>query len=351
MANWFVSMAGTEQGPFSDRQLKQLAVEGRLSRTDVVRREDQQKGCEAQKVKGLFETPPPLPAQASSSGTVVITRLPKSTGLLHSVRVMIDGQYHGSVGGGFPTGLLDFVASTKRSLSVDLPIGEHSVEVSGGFLTKTMTVNVSPGEKHLTMFFSNLGALGGGLNLIESTNSVRSNAQQLGTQLPNSPVAPNVQPSPPPPQIRSEKAAVATTSSFGVFAAIGCAAVVLLLLVSCAGLAIIGNSRVDQNSDIAFVKNSSLDEDRPGVSIEALANNFFGNPRWTSGKSASGQRFVNVTGDMTYMNKKVKGVLQFFVSDDSFEVGAFEINGVPQNQLVTAGLLIKMYEKFDSKRR
>lgn len=356
MANWFVLMAGTEQGPFTDRQLKQLASEGRLSRIDLVRREDQQKGCEAQKLKGLFEAPPPLPAtvatQTPSTGTLVITRLPKSTGLFHSVSVAIDGQYYGSVGGGFPIGLLDFATSKKRSLTVNIPAGHHTVEVAGGLLKNSLSVNVQPGEKHLTTFFSNLGVFGGGLNLAESASSVASIAQPIGTQLPQSPISVNVQPLPQlQPKVNTHSTAVARSGSFGVMAAIGCGAVFLILIVTCAGLSIIGNSSFGQSSDVTFVKNSSLLPERPGVSIDALVNSFFGKPRWTSGKAASGQRLVNVSGDMMYLSKKVKGEIQFFVTDKSLEVSAFEINGVPQNKLITAGLIVKMYEEFDGKRR
>jgi hypothetical protein len=54
MANWFVTKNGKQHGPFTDGQLKKLAIDGKLSRTDHVRREDQQSGVEAEKLKGLL---------------------------------------------------------------------------------------------------------------------------------------------------------------------------------------------------------------------------------------------------------------------------------------------------------
>lgn len=63
MANWFVTKDGKQHGPFTDGQLKRLANEGRLSGTDIVRREDQQVGVEANRLRGLFDLPANNPTE------------------------------------------------------------------------------------------------------------------------------------------------------------------------------------------------------------------------------------------------------------------------------------------------
>jgi hypothetical protein len=81
--------------------------------------------------------------------------------------------------------------------------------------------------------------------------------------------------------------------------------------------------------------------------IGEAIDGFFANPKWSSGTSEQGVEFVNAEGKITYANKEVNAVLQFKLSKDkkTFEVNALEFNGVPQNQLMIAGLLDKIYEK------
>jgi hypothetical protein len=73
MAKWFIQRNGKQAGPFESAQLKQLAAEGKIRPEDQIRRDDQDKWHNAEKVKGLFEPvakPPdtvnkePLPATA-----------------------------------------------------------------------------------------------------------------------------------------------------------------------------------------------------------------------------------------------------------------------------------------------
>ncbi len=64
MAKWYVQRGEKEFGPFEDKQLKQLAENGKLKPIDVVRREDRQTGRPASEIKGLFpdaNEPPDLP--------------------------------------------------------------------------------------------------------------------------------------------------------------------------------------------------------------------------------------------------------------------------------------------------
>ena len=78
--------------------------------------------------------------------------------------------------------------------------------------------------------------------------------------------------------------------------------------------------------------------------VEQAVDGFFGSPEWESGQSDDGVKFVNITGEMTYMEKPVKGVVQFRIGEDgkSFNYQAFELNGIPQNQFVAMALIRKM---------
>ena len=54
---------------------------------------------------------------------------------------------------------------------------------------------------------------------------------------------------------------------------------------------------------------------------------------------------VNATGKITYMDKEVKAEIQFIVNKDNgtFNMNAFEMNGIPQNVFMVAGLINKMF--------
>jgi hypothetical protein len=69
MANWFVTIEGKEQGPLTNGQLRQLAVEGQLQPNDLVSREGLAASIVAGKIRGLFppESAPGKPTGAEPS--------------------------------------------------------------------------------------------------------------------------------------------------------------------------------------------------------------------------------------------------------------------------------------------
>ena len=75
-----------------------------------------------------------------------------------------------------------------------------------------------------------------------------------------------------------------------------------------------------------------------------MADGFMSSPRWESGKTESGQEFVNIRGGVTYLEKPVDAAAQFFVDRKAgtFAFQAFELNGIPQNQLIQRELIQKM---------
>lgn len=97
------------------------------------------------------------------------------------------------------------------------------------------------------------------------------------------------------------------------------------------------------SSDVKMVKGGSLSA-CPERTVESAVNGFFGSPKWESGVSSEGLKFVNINGDMTYMEKPVKGTVQFSINTDgkSFNYRAFELNGIPQNNFIALALINKL---------
>ena len=99
------------------------------------------------------------------------------------------------------------------------------------------------------------------------------------------------------------------------------------------------------SNEINIVKTSSL-EICPDATVEKMVNSFISNPSWEGGMTDEGINFVDISGEITYMNKPVDAVLQFIFSKDNttFNYNAFEINEIPQNNLTATELLTKMCE-------
>jgi hypothetical protein len=72
---------------------------------------------------------------------------------MHAVRVTVDGEFLGEVKNG-------------GTLTLDIPAGQRVVQVSGGGMSREVTVSVEDGKTaRYELYFSAWGALGGGLNL------------------------------------------------------------------------------------------------------------------------------------------------------------------------------------------
>ena len=99
------------------------------------------------------------------------------------------------------------------------------------------------------------------------------------------------------------------------------------------------------STEIQMVKGGQLGN-CPDATVEEMVDSFLGNPSWQSGTSDDGVTFVNIEGDLTVYEKEVRGAIQFIVNAGagSFEFNAFELNGVPQPNIMAMGLLTKMCE-------
>ena len=169
---WRIKRNNKVHGPISSEQLRTFANTGKLRPTDLVRN-DKSDWKQASSILGLFSqsesrvTPPKLP-----SSQLTIVRRPKLTGFLSSVSITIDGEEKGSLGGGFPTGIIDLLNSSKNEMSFVVTPGTHQIEVSGGGLHSTKSIDVKPGQVlRMITLFSNMGAMGGGLLLDEGQST------------------------------------------------------------------------------------------------------------------------------------------------------------------------------------
>jgi hypothetical protein len=97
---------------------------------------------------------------------------------------------------------------------------------------------------------------------------------------------------------------------------------------------------------IKIVKDGSFDDCRKPT-VGRLFDNYMGSPKWKS-FTADGKNYVNVTGNITYVEKKVKALIQFNVdkNNNTFEINSVEFNEVPQSIFIIAGLLEAMCSDY-----
>ncbi len=78
--------------------------------------------------------------------------------------------------------------------------------------------------------------------------------------------------------------------------------------------------------------------------VEKLVESFFANPKWESFISPDDDKYhLNASGQITYDNKTVNAIIQFEMEGDNrWQINAFEINGVPQDEVMVAELINEM---------
>ena len=120
----------------------------------------------------------------------------------------------------------------------------------------------------------------------------------------------------------------------------GCA-IILVIIIAVASSG--GNDKY-----VKMVKGGTLNA-YPQRTVGVAFDNFMRNAKWKTIKAEDGKTYVNVSGGILYLDKEVEAVVQFFVDaeDGSFEYYAFELNGIPQNNLIFWALLEKIYETGD----
>lgn len=127
----------------------------------------------------------------------------------------------------------------------------------------------------------------------------------------------------------------------------GQALVVLLVSLAAAGVYYAALSEVTAGDPqiVAMVKDGTLSA-YPDQTIGEAVEGFFANPQWEHIVAEDGNDYVNVRGRISYAGEPADAVVQYAVDPEtgSFQVNAFEINGLPQNELMYLELIAKMYE-------
>ena len=95
------------------------------------------------------------------------------------------------------------------------------------------------------------------------------------------------------------------------------------------------------SANVAMVKGGHLTS-CPSKTMEQMVNGFMGNPSWEGLTGTDGNSYVNVSGNITYMDKEVRATYQFKVNENTFSFNALEFNGIPQNTFMANILLDKM---------
>ena len=107
------------------------------------------------------------------------------------------------------------------------------------------------------------------------------------------------------------------------------------------------NPSVDSSTTPTYAREDRTLAAQPNKTIGESTDAFMGKSSMGSrGTAQDGTEFVNVRGEIRFMDKPVEAVLQFQINRrlGTFEVRALEFNGIPQNLLVQAAFLEKMYE-------
>lgn len=103
-----------------------------------------------------------------------------------------------------------------------------------------------------------------------------------------------------------------------------------------------------EDEAISIVKNGHF-SGYTNMTVGEAVDGFFANQKWTSGiptdEEFSEFMLVNVEGKILYNEKKVNAEIQFLVNEDTgvFELYAFEMNGIPQNDIMKLYLIESMF--------
>ena len=100
------------------------------------------------------------------------------------------------------------------------------------------------------------------------------------------------------------------------------------------------------DSRVSLVQDGSIEGCR-NATLKEMVDSYIGSPKWSAGESEDGQEFVNIEGNIMFNEKEVDLVLQYLVNPEkeTFEFSALELNEIPQNGFVAAGLLSNMCDE------
>ena len=101
----------------------------------------------------------------------------------------------------------------------------------------------------------------------------------------------------------------------------------------------------ETDSRIQYVKNGTMDFCN-NVDVNSLVNSYIANPNWYAFKADDGEDYVNIEGQIYYLEELVDILLQYKIDvrNGLFEVYAFTINGKPQTIEMIDSLIESMCE-------
>lgn len=104
------------------------------------------------------------------------------------------------------------------------------------------------------------------------------------------------------------------------------------------------NIALSDPAKVSLVKNGHF-EGYPDKAIGDAFNDFFATPTWQEFTADTGEQVVEFNGYFMYMDNETRATIQFEVDEDAgtFSVCAIAFNDVPQNLLMQAALLQKVY--------
>jgi|GEM_PF-4303842 len=110
-------------------------------------------------------------------------------------------------------------------------------------------------------------------------------------------------------------------------------------------IAAVGDGGGSQSAVVQKVRNGTL-EGYPSKTLGEAVDGYLLSPSWEAITADDGNTYVNISGRTSFMDSTVDVLLQYRVDADTggFELQAFEMNDVPQNMIMYAGLLSAMYE-------
>jgi hypothetical protein len=110
------------------------------------------------------------------------------------------------------------------------------------------------------------------------------------------------------------------------------------------GIVVLVESSHDDHA-VQAVRGGAL-EAYPDMTLGKALESFMSGAKWESLVADDGKTYVNVKGRVEFQGKPVSASIQYRLDeDDSFEIQAFEMNGVPQPMIYYLGLIEKAYEE------
>jgi hypothetical protein len=311
--DWYYVQGDSKHGPVPPKKLQELASSGELKLSDMVWRDGMEEWKEARFVKGLFSdvqrnslsVPPLLPAGSAIPAPAKVVEI-TAPALWNPFAVRAWSLLLTPAFGAF------LMMKNWKTLGDDAS-AKRSMIWSWGSLGFIFLALVTPNSVGVTTAFRTGACI---LFVVwaisEAEKQVRYVKETYGEDYARKPWG----------------------------KPLGIAAACIFLVLGLIGL-------LGESADVSLVKNGQLDG-IPEVTVGQLVDNFLGGSRWSTDKGPGGQRIVNVKGQMTFMGKPVQAAVQFIVQGKRFELHAFEMNGIPQNNLVKATLFNKMYEHYKS---